>query len=794
MMIKELDIRRAEQLLRQAESAGEALLDALTDEIAVVDSSGNIIAVNEAWKRFARSGGDESLARTGVGQNYLDICEKAATTGVDDAAKALAGLREVLRKSSEHFVMEYEFSTPGEVRWFVLTVTSLAHMPGALVSHRDVTARWKVEEVLRLGGQIEVTSPMFESFLPALVKNLAVALNVRNTFLSELVDSRSRRARLLAHWHGRGFGEPREYRLEGIPSEQILAGRACVFPSGVQKLFPEDQTLVSLDAESYMAVPLLDSSGGVLGHLGVIDVKPIEDVPLAETTLRFFAATAAPEMERRRMERQLSEQSRMVFSAPDAIVGTDRDFFITYWNEAAEQTYGWRANEVLGRLVRDVLQTEYSDEARAQAIQTVNEIGEYRGEVVQYRKDGSSVHIGATTRAVRDSGGRITGYVSINRDITDLLQAQRALRESELTNRAILEASPDMIFTVDARGHFLTFIPSKELRPYVPASTFIGKTVEEVMPADLSPALMNAIATALRSGQVQKMEYQLVEDGEVKDYEARIVPIGDDRVVALVRDYTAQKRRERELEERLASRGLGERTVRRTGEKPCVLVVDRDMQALRFQKRILEDSGKRPVVTTNLDEGLRLVELEQPDVLLLDVALFEDGASSLAREIRRVSDAPIVVLGDRNQADDSVRALKEGADDYIVKPFSPAELDARVELALRHHQSSRPALTTPLTFGSLVIDPGNRLVTLDGEELDLTPTEYKLLLELAASAPRVMTHDEILDRVWGPGYAGEYEVLRTFIRSLRQKLGDDARRPRFLLSEHGVGYRMVKAA
>jgi two-component system KDP operon response regulator KdpE len=85
-------------------------------------------------------------------------------------------------------------------------------------------------------------------------------------------------------------------------------------------------------------------------------------------------------------------------------------------------------------------------------------------------------------------------------------------------------------------------------------------------------------------------------------------------------------------------------------------------------------------------------------------------------------------------------------------------------------------------------------VTLGGNEVDLTPTEYKLLLELAASGGRVMTHDEILDRVWGPGYAGEYDVLRTFIRTLRQKLGDDARRPRFLLSEHGVGYRMVKSA
>jgi two-component system KDP operon response regulator KdpE len=120
-------------------------------------------------------------------------------------------------------------------------------------------------------------------------------------------------------------------------------------------------------------------------------------------------------------------------------------------------------------------------------------------------------------------------------------------------------------------------------------------------------------------------------------------------------------------------------------------------------------------------------------------------------------------------------------------------LDARVGLALRHHQSARLLSAAPLEFGDLTIDPVGRLVTVSGERVALTLTEYRLLLELAEAAGRVLTHDEILHRVWGHGYDGQYEVVRAFVRTLRQKLGDDAREPRFVISERGVGYRLAKA-
>jgi two-component system KDP operon response regulator KdpE len=224
-----------------------------------------------------------------------------------------------------------------------------------------------------------------------------------------------------------------------------------------------------------------------------------------------------------------------------------------------------------------------------------------------------------------------------------------------------------------------------------------------------------------------------------------------------------------------------------------VLVVDHDIRTLRLVRRVLENTGKKVLVTSDLDEALHFAETERPDVVLLDLAVFEGEEAKVFVEFRRLSDAPVLVLGASQQAEEAVRALKAGADDYITRPFSSAELDARVDLALRHHRSARPFSVAPMKFGDLAVDPSTRSVTVCGERVALTLTEYKLLLVLADAAGLVLTHDEILDRVWGPGYAGQYEVLRAFVRTLRQKLGDDARRPRFVISERGVGYRMAKA-
>jgi two-component system KDP operon response regulator KdpE len=345
----------------------------------------------------------------------------------------------------------------------------------------------------------------------------------------------------------------------------------------------------------------------------------------------------------------------------------------------------------------------------------------------------------------------------------------------------------------------LSFKPAQSFPPLVPPSTFLGKHVEDVMPADMAPSIMAAIRACLRSGQTQTLVYQLVEEGQVKDYEARVLPIEPNEVLAIVRDCTDQRRRERaEYEERRAASGESDTAYltvhgpRRRGEKSVVLIVDPDVQALRFLRRFLEHAGHKPIVTSDAEEAVRLAELETPDLILLDVTLPGPGGDGLLRELRTMSQAPIVVLIPAEREEEAVDALRMGADDYIRKPISPPELKARIEAALRRRRAYAVPTAERLELGGLAIDRAARLVTVGGSVVTLTPTEYGLLSELADSAGRVMTHDEILERVWGPGYAGNHDLLRSFVGSLRKKLGDDPNDPKFVRSERGVGYRLVK--
>ena len=778
-------------VLSSAETASNAVLDALTDEICVIDSSGNIVAVNEAWTRFAAERG-ATPASTGIGQNYLDVTRTAAEAGMEDAARVLDGVMSVLRGQTEQFSMEYECSGKSlERSWFLLTVTALARLPGALISHSEVTARRKVEEVLRLSGEPGIGGSLFEAVLPRLVKNLALALNVRHAFLSELLDARTRKARLLAHWNGTEYGPLREYTMTGIPSEQILAGRTCVFPSAIQKLFPADPMLEQIGAEGYLAVPLLDSQGQPLGHLGVIDTRPLDDVSFAETTLRVFAARATPELERRRAERRLADQSRILANAPDAIVGTDEDFRITYWNHAAETTYGWPAEEALGRDARDLLHPELSDEERAVRASIARDEGEFRGQISHLRKDGSRITIDATAMPLREPDGRVRGFISINRDNTEREQVRRALREAEEKTTAIMDAIPDMMFTLDGAGRILSFKPSQSFQPLIPPSAFLGKLVEEVLPAEVAVDMMESIRSALASGQTRTLVYQLVKDGSPRDYEARVLSLGPNEVLVIVRDYTGQTHRwNRPPQGRAASRpNLTSQILRpRQGDKPRVLIVDEDVHALRFLRRLLERSGQEVLVTSDPEEAVRLAEMEEPDLILVDFSLSYPGFD-LFRNLQ-TSGASLIVVSPAEREEEALEALRMGADDYVRKPISPSELTARIEAVLKRRLLP-DTVSRRFELGDLIVDTANHLVTVNGEAVALTPTEYRLLYELAASSGRVLTHAYLMERVWGEGYRDDQDILRSFIRTLRQKLHDNPRAPRFIRSVRGVGYQMV---
>ena len=190
---------------------------------------------------------------------------------------------------------------------------------------------------------------------------------------------------------------------------------------------------------------------------------------------------------------------------------------------------------------------------------------------------------------------------------------------------------------------------------------------------------------------------------------------------------------------------------------------------------------------------MKLVEMEEPDIILLDLRLPGVSGLDLLQRIREFSDVPIIFLTASSRDEDTVSALKLGADDYVTKPFSPSELLARIEAALRRRALPGMAERRPsFVVDGLEINFAERRVTLRGQEVSLSATEYKLIYELATHAGQVLTYDQILQRVWGEEYHGETEIVRSFVRNLRRKLGDDAKNPRYILTERQTGYRMAK--
>ena len=222
-----------------------------------------------------------------------------------------------------------------------------------------------------------------------------------------------------------------------------------------------------------------------------------------------------------------------------------------------------------------------------------------------------------------------------------------------------------------------------------------------------------------------------------------------------------------------------------------VLALDDDPQILRYIRSVLSEAGYTPIVTGDPSELEHLLEVEKPQLVLLNLVLPGTDGFELMRSIPNVSEVPVIFISGRGGDQYVARAFEMGAADYILKPFSPTELVARIKAALRKRTAARHA--EPYLVGDLVIDHVERSVTVAGHPAELTPTEYKLLFELSRNAGRVLTHDDLLQRVWGGEHPGSHHLLRSFVKSLRQKLGDDARSPSYIFTEPGVGYRLTNS-
>ena len=224
-----------------------------------------------------------------------------------------------------------------------------------------------------------------------------------------------------------------------------------------------------------------------------------------------------------------------------------------------------------------------------------------------------------------------------------------------------------------------------------------------------------------------------------------------------------------------------------------ILAVDGEPEARRHIRNTLSEAGFTPVVTGDPDGIERLVDVEQPHLVLLDTTLSRNGGFELMERINRISDAPVILLSGYGSGENMNRAFELGAADYLVKPFTPTEMVARIRAVLRRRAS--PVHNGPsgsFVLDDLTINYAERAVAVAGRPVELTATEYRLLFELSTAAGRVLTHEQLLRLVWGPLYSTDTRIVRTYVKALRRKLGDDANSPAYIFTERRVGYRMAK--
>jgi two-component system KDP operon response regulator KdpE len=218
-----------------------------------------------------------------------------------------------------------------------------------------------------------------------------------------------------------------------------------------------------------------------------------------------------------------------------------------------------------------------------------------------------------------------------------------------------------------------------------------------------------------------------------------------------------------------------------------ILIIDDEIQIRRLLEITLSAHGYKTLDASSGKEGLVSAVTNHPALIILDLGLPDDDGMIILKKLREWYTKPVIILSVRNSEEDIIKALDNGANDYLIKPFRTGELLARIRAALR--QNMGPTDETRLDFGSLSIDLANHTVKKNNESLKLTSTEYNLLTLLAKNSGRVLTHQYILKEIWGYGYIEQTQYLRVFVAHIRKKIEDDPTRPELLVTESGIGYR-----
>jgi two-component system KDP operon response regulator KdpE len=229
-----------------------------------------------------------------------------------------------------------------------------------------------------------------------------------------------------------------------------------------------------------------------------------------------------------------------------------------------------------------------------------------------------------------------------------------------------------------------------------------------------------------------------------------------------------------------------------TPDRIAVLVIEDDLQIRRLLRASLPAQNYRILEAPTGEEGVAMAASHKPDLVILDLGLPDMDGLDAVRRIREWSSIPILILSARGKERDKVAALDAGADDYVTKPFGMGELTARMRVALRHaERAGRSQEESTVVIGDLAIDLDRREVRIKDEKVRLTPIEYKLLRMLVRNAGKVVTHRQLLQEVWGPTFLEQTHYVRVYMQQLRNKLESIPARPRYLLTEPGVGYRLA---
>jgi two-component system KDP operon response regulator KdpE len=228
-----------------------------------------------------------------------------------------------------------------------------------------------------------------------------------------------------------------------------------------------------------------------------------------------------------------------------------------------------------------------------------------------------------------------------------------------------------------------------------------------------------------------------------------------------------------------------------TETRELILLIEDEPQMRRFLRVTFQSHGYRLIEAASGEEGLVEGTTRNPDVVLLDLGLPDMDGIEVTKRFREWSEVPIIVISAREQEEDKVKALDAGADDYLTKPFGAGELLARIRVALRHKILLSAGQKDPLFVADdLKVDLASRQVFIKDEEIHLTPIEYRLLSVLIRHAGKVVTHTQLLKEVWGPVYTDQQQYLHVYMAQLRKKLESEPARPRLLINEPGVGYRL----